>query len=614
MDTASLIFFAIQASIRLSQAGFKAYVDATRNRDLLLPLPKAFKEPSYPQARAAFLDGALREFANPTGANNPLCPTPDPRVVELLKLTNPDLAQQQRLIQLAMEYYRCKRALDNGSATTEAGVNLSPEEAISLVTIRSWGDIYMEARPLQRIAGTLFEIGIDFARQNSEIFTKSSSSAKTIQDLLAKLDEVDFATADLYQLPEKLFVAALETVAANPDICAKDSRVQVLVQTSAQRVSELVVKRFEEQSASLGTATAKFSLKEQLVEVGELTFRGVLDAAGHMVIADPGRFLGVHDKASKEMVGAVGTSVLDLILGEHGVNFDPLACRAGVERLLQSALDVVSRHPDLIVHESSQQRSFLQMLIAQTAQELCGTEHLLKGDMLIEVLRLILMKSGGNLELLWPEKTRNKPPIHILIIVAKIVVQSISRKDSNGLWRPVFGRPELLTVVEAACDAVNSNPIWITGADTQRQEALCLILSEIVEILRSGKVRVSDTTAAAILVRTIRSLALRETFFNDLPHGSIAQHFASSVVDAIVTTIFGLPETEGKWSLCRTEFILQLTEVVMQEMEKLPAQQKSLDDIKNFIAWIAQEATLGRVPSLNSLAEEFAKRPLPAVP
>jgi len=45
-DTASGILFAIQSAIRLGQQARQAYVDSTRKRALVLPLPNFNPEPN----------------------------------------------------------------------------------------------------------------------------------------------------------------------------------------------------------------------------------------------------------------------------------------------------------------------------------------------------------------------------------------------------------------------------------------------------------------------------------------------------------------------------------------------------------------------------------------
>ena len=137
MDTASLILFGIRAAVRLGQASFKAYVDMTRNRDLVLPLPDDFIKPPPELAYRFFYNsrGDGRQFYDPNLVEKPIFDKPWPRIRELDKaFERLSEAEKAELVSLAQEG---KRLIDATQGRRTRSIIITDSNHVILSAIQA---------------------------------------------------------------------------------------------------------------------------------------------------------------------------------------------------------------------------------------------------------------------------------------------------------------------------------------------------------------------------------------------------------------------------------------------------------------------------------------------
>ncbi|WP_421901790.1 hypothetical protein [Maridesulfovibrio sp.] len=596
MDTATIIIFAIRASIKIGDAGYKSYVDITRNRELVLPLPDLPTEMTKADAWLFFYENDKcpgAKFARKIEGSDI---KPWPRVVRLDKeLTDMSDAEKKELVALAIQAQN-QLMLWAGSQTGKEYDPSTRESTAALYTVQGWEDGTSVATSLQRVAGSLIEVGIDFLQLNPKLFNTNTTEGKLIKHFINELDEIEFSTNSLDNLPIILFTATLDTVGANPQIFGNNTNVHLLIGNSAKKVATLVNAKNNAINQSSKTETIKRKERFEMEAWGELIFRGILDAAGHTAISDPGSFLGIQGEGSQLLARKVGEDVLDLMIGNDTIKFKPIFSQSGAERLTKTALEVVSKHPKLITQTDDK----INGLLSEIAKGIAGTNMPLFDDtMLPEVARIVLEKTGENLDLVWPE-AQNKPETNILFIATKATLEALSNTDTglapentSPYWRPDFTHTEMLMVVETICDEIKKNPSWIFAwtSDNSKnpdnkyyEKALAIALDQTIACLKSRKAEISAETSAQIIAEVIKGIALRqelltETIFEDQSHKNIA----AAAIDAILSSIFDCPDDLVKWRLCRDEILQEIVAILIAELTESNAAPKAVDALNEIL-------------------------------
>ena len=114
-------------------------------------------------------------------------------------------------------------------------------------------------------------------------------------------------------------------------------------------------------------------------------------------MSDPATFLKIKDGGNQALISSVGNSMIDLVLEE---DIEELFSREGLEVVISAALKAIGDHPEIMIKPNN---TGVRFLISELAKELSTADDLLTRDILPELARLTLEKSGENLELFWPD-------------------------------------------------------------------------------------------------------------------------------------------------------------------------------------------------------------------
>src|SRR5213075_1023818 len=283
-------------------------------------------------------------------------------------------------------------------------------------------------------------------------------------------------------------------------------------------------------------------VKEQRVlDWAELVFRSVLSSAGHLVLAEPKRFLGVPGDAESALVTQVGHAVLGLVLDQDKLDPERLFSTKGLGKIVQAALGVAGDHPEILIGSKN---AALQTLLGEIAKQLSQYDTPLTPDLLPELARLILGKTGEHLALLWPDFA-NKPENHLLLTAVGATLQILTRPpDAGANWNLQFSRDNLLAVIPAVVNEVTANPNWMLSKAGKEAVNLRAALSAAMAVLRSrADLRLSPSTGVAILTETIRAVGLRQEFLDKLPQSipPAGQPIIAVALDTMLAALFKLP-------------------------------------------------------------------------
>ena len=563
-DSAALLMLAIRSGIKLSGQIRLAYVDSTRRRELVLPLPNFVAKTDWREARdfftmegfgPKFITGYVRMQTGTVVAGNP-------RIQTLLDKGNAlSKPEQDELTELHSQYACLLTAEESGQKWSN-GSSADPDELSALLSVRQWQNRRDDPFPstLQRVGGTLIEIGIEYALQTPELANPNSSRGRALAGFLSGLDEkIDFAEGDLAEIPARLMIATVESLAENSSLVGGDPKVQELVKATTTALTKALAERLAAINSSTLSPSEKQAAKLKAKDWGELVFRTTLASGGRMVLSDPGSYIGLRSPGGQALVVAVGNDLLQLVLDDDAELSDVFG-REGLELVLQSALKVVAQQPDLFPIENPGFRQLLTGL----AGDLGSIPNLISPDLFPEVARLVLERTSENLDLFWPDR-ENHPERNLLFSAAKTTLGLLSKKTKDARWTPAFRRADLLVVVDAVLNEFVNNPGWLMDAAGKVRPALKEVLQGVVEVLRTrADNRLTPATAAEILQVLLRSASLRLDFLEKLPDGTPVM---VAVTDTIFTTIFD-PEQDPAvaWRLLGRQALSEVVEVTLQVM------------------------------------------------
>ncbi|UUX48330.1 hypothetical protein NUH88_12995 [Nisaea acidiphila] len=508
--SAQVVLFGIRSAIKLGQQARAAYIDNTRNRALTLPLPdfklrtdvaSAVTHFSIKIDRGVDVDSRVREIVaksllRTTDTSAP--PLTDVDKEEILLAFN-----DERLLQT--EGRKEYKPLKDGSYFDSQSLS-------SLVTVRQWKrDKESYPSAVQRFAGTFIEIGIDYYTSGPGLEEMNTEEEKALLAFLTGFDDVDFAEAELGDLPGRLMTAVLDTISENPEFISDSSAYQDVIKVTAAGLSEKVTALIKQERSASGPNIVR---ETQVRKWAEEVFRTVLSTAGETVLSAPDKFLGIGDKGAGALVSNVGETVLELVLdtelGRTGAAFGP----AGIEAIAAAALETISEHPNLIAGGNTA----LSKLVRQIAQDVHGFEDLKTPGLTSRIMQVVLLRSGENLSLFWPD-TAHDPKKHLLLTAAKQALTLIAASD-GGEWRPRLGADGITEIVETLLDEIIENPGWVISKAGQIDGTLQEMLSSVLTVLEErDDARIAPETLKSILKVSVLAAARRAEFLETFSDG-----------------------------------------------------------------------------------------------
>jgi hypothetical protein len=579
MDAATVVLFAIRTGARLGTQIQRAYVDSTRSAELLLPLPNFNPERDFGSARAFF-----REEPSET-----LEPVRLKELVDRLDDPGPPLSdtEKQELVEFHTEALLLKwSATGAGHA---AGPFPDQDGMIALVKVRQW-ERGAEPHPsvAQRMAGALIETGIDYFTNVPGAIDQGSQGGKIVTAVLRGFQDIEFSEVPLDDLPQRMLLGALESLSEESALLSSDPKVQKLVTS----VTASLVKDVETHIKAIRTQEGENIVKEKRVrEWAEVVFRSVVSSGGRLVVENPQAYLGVDGAGRQALVSNVGSALLDLVLSEPEGELGALFSTNGLELLADAALRTLGEHPEILVDGGN---DGLRVLLGQVATELAGYDRLFQTSMLPEIGRMVLDKTGDNIQLLWPELASDARK-NLLLIGAKTALDALTRKPAaDESWKPRFGREELLDVTEAVLDQFVENPGWLVNDAGGVSEDLEAGLKAAVAVIRKrGDRRLGIALAADLLKASLFAAATRQEFMRRLPaEGQIA---VAAVLDAVLDQVYrGDLNPKAAWVLTRGKVVRGLVAAAFEELGRTELGEPEIDKLREVLAWQADAIVAGR--------------------
>jgi hypothetical protein len=579
---ADVVLFGIQAGVRLFGQARQAYVERTRERDLVLPLPGVDHGST----------GALARFYFDRGGGRYLVESP--RLRDLHKKASNLASFEANDAEGFREYvelYDYYRALDRGLAKD----GLLVGDIVALNSISQWrkGE-EPHPRAVRRIAGTLTEIGVDFfaGGPGAGLLAGNAPAKELLRGVLDALDDEAFGETGLEGVVEKVFLATLDSIARNPALLSSDARTRDLVAGVARGIVADVNRRL----LDLPEGDRLFAA-DGLAELAGTVFRSVVRHGAEVVLRSPESFLGVRAGGEAALVTRVGTALLDAVLATDadGVDLAGLFTGATLDEVAKGALGVVAEHPELL--GLAEDEAGIEAILKEVAAGLAAETRALVPDLLPDVVRLILDRTAENLDLLWKADGSE----HLLVTATKTLFKALARGGSK--W-PRLSRTQILEVVEAVLDELGENPALLTrkvGNQTALAAAVDAVLKEAATLDLGA---ISAETLAGLLEEAVKAAALRWDFLEKVG----AKTALGRAIEAVFAAAFPDDAGGAAWTLAGGRTLRAVTAIVLGKLAEHGAGKAHIEIVRTALTEIAADLEEGRPFSLGGLAAKLEEK------
>lgn len=581
MVASETVLVAMRGALKLGQQARAAYVDSTRRRALVLPLPDFEMTSDTVVATTFYL-------------NNP--PAGPAQLIALMgKVEAGDalsVAEQEQLLDYYNDEQLAAFKSDTGFATAQDGSTVSTASLNALVEIRQWqrgGD--PNPSTLQRIAGTFVEIGVDYFLETPGALDVDSRTGRAVKGFLDGLDEIDFAEEAIGDLPRRLFVAALDAIVDNPDIVADSAKAQVLIQAAT---SGLVTDVNAKILASRDAVGDNLTLEQSIRSWGETVFRSLLGSVGKLVVTDPAQFVDVDDPAHSALVSGVGTALIDAIEATSAGELERVFSHATLEQLTDAALEAVAENPSLVLGDDPR----LSALVGQLTRDIAGMNELFARNALPEVARLVVKVTGDHLATVWPPGV--DPERNLALLAATTTLEVLSQPPAPGsAWSPELTKSDAVFVVSSVIDDLAASPGWLQTALDEHDPQLKTAMEAVLGVLRArgDQQLLTKHMGLELLSAALHAAALRSQFTAALPNG---KPFVAAVVDALLDTAFG-GTPEIAWRLARNEFLVGALEEIVDLLDASHVDEAAIQIVRAELGNYAQRIQNGQDASLETL-------------
>ena len=551
---AELIMFGIEAGVKLGTKLNDVLVDATVEKPMLLPVGELFGSVTENDAIEFFDD-----HPELTTAGQPY-----------YRLSRADKLKAYKTLKQIDD-----RIVGSGSVSSEAVQIVS-----NLQKLQQYKQGLGSKPALQRVVGTLVEIGIDYFVAHPEAIGAKSGGRKILQAFVESLDEVNFTEGTRTEIVSDMLVSALDTLQANTSLIADDARLQALV---GGVTNSLLV---DIQAA--GSIGAMKRREDFVRRIGSSILKGGAQAFSQNIDL----FLP-EDSDSKQLVSSTLTQLLKGINGKEN-----LFTNESLELLFHSALRTVAENARVFSDDA-----VLQELISRTVTAMTGAtgKKVFSAETVSAVLCEVLSVAAENIETLIDSANPQK---QLLANATTAVAQSLSGAlAGGGTVRDLLSRQQLVSLMAVVFKEVAKHPEQLLG-DTKlgdRKAAIAQIIGSVARALGDDPHRFVNGEGFVILVETAMQTAAKNA--DKLLNLDTTNTRDNVLFSVIQQTIDAILDKGDPRQLLNREVFLDLTErilpVVSANLAGLVEAPRAVRDAVGTALDLAQGELKGRINGEN---------------
>lgn len=528
--TAEIILFTINAAIKLGRNIQRAYANSLKSKKIVLPLPD-FKGDITETTIEVFFEEKGKRFLGQID-----------RLDELhAKAQNFNLTKEEK--KEYEEYYMTLFQVVNGFVE-----EIDSDDITFLLKVRQWekGKTPLTS-PLQYIAGTLIELGIDYFNYIPGAVNLESSYGKALKSFLEGLDKISFTSENNLKLfvtqefAPQMFVASIESLGELSTEISSNTQFQDFLQVASGTMAEDLYVRFEHMPTDAAT--------DHTARWGQVVFRSLVKNTGEYLFTSSSDIFGTTDSTTK-FIESTGLAVLDAILDDQtgAVKMNQAFQPSGIDKILRAAINVFAEHPELLSKTDG-----IQNIIADVSKSLADN-GIVRPDLMPEVIRLILEKTGGNLQSLW--NLHEADAKNMLVLVVESFMTSLAAKPDEGQWKPQFTNSQLLDMLDFITDEVVARPKWMLQLEGN-QPILAEVLDSTFSVmdLLPEEERLKPGVAELLVRMSMRTAATSPTVLDKLEYGDNANE--ATVIHEALDTLFSFLFPKNQPSRAQAEGVFE---------------------------------------------------------
>lgn len=455
MDPA-LVLFAIQAGVRLGRKIHDVLIDGTVERALVLPVGNLFGAIAFADARDFFDRKENRSLVGPGGPYRDL---------------------DDDALVLA---YRTILLIDSRLAEPGEKRSGAVEIVSRLHEFEQFKKGFGARPPLQRLLGTVVEIGIDYFVANPNALGRDSSASRLVASFVAGLDATDFAEGTREVIVADLFTATLRTLGDNLSLVDDDRRVQALVGG--------ITKALLVDVGAIKSVAGQIRREELFRRIGSSILRGGVGALTEN--------LDVFVPEEAKGRAWVQTALTTFFAGIR--DQEDLFTNESLELAFKSTLRAVAENPKLFTRNQ-----VLQELLSRTVGVLTDSvgSRIFSAETAGAIVIEALDVARENMEtLLDPDR----PEEQLLATSLSAMAQSLSQSLAGGGGiAELLSKAQLVELVKVVFGEVAKHPEQVLGGDASdpRKTVLAQVIASVASALGKDPTRFVTGAGFVELVR-----------------------------------------------------------------------------------------------------------------
>ena len=483
MDYVALVMFAIQAAMRLGQKLQTVFEEETRDNPLILPPVEGTQLPTFDEVEP-FFEGDGKAFVAGPGDKGPDGnPLPPGLYADIWRKRNDPAAGGAARDKLIEAYARIRHLNETNAADTRGSFRGDSASFLNatnaLFVVKQWRENEDPKRPpIQRIAGTIVDIALDYVKTDPRLFGGTGRGDRLTRAFLLSLDTIDFAETDVDDLLVDVFEASLGTVADNSNLLLGEQHWQLLL----KNVSLTLVADFKKASGDGNKLRALYRFRREVLQ-------DVIKTGAAVVGENADRFLGPAPGGTEALFQAVLKGLLSSLQQEP----DLFTTRAAAD-LFSASMNAVAQNARLVLPATatSAREAFLAELMTGIAKSLAASAAatppgLFTPDLLTDLASTALEITAANAaRLITPSDPRQQLLADSLQALTAGFAVSLRQSDSAAAaLRSTLSREHLIGLARTAFAAVAQNPTELLGlnAANRSQSALAQIAAAIAQAI-----------------------------------------------------------------------------------------------------------------------------------
>lgn len=467
--SADLVLFGIQAAVKLARAARTIYVEKAVEGDVVMPLPHTL-DSSFADAQ----DYAIRLSKG------------DDREKRLFEgffksyLTDPPNTEA-----VVQNYFLL---IQRGEVPTRR--RFYDRERAALAVLKQWDHGKSPfPSPIQRVAGTLVNIAVDYFVQVPGAINEHSKYGKTIKALLEGVDNTDFSEERFDSIIIALFTSGLDALAENPELYSDADDENDLLRVIVRGVANDLHARLPGISGP-----DVFDEEARLRQFGGIVLRSLLTGSARNMVANP-TALGITDTDQKALFTNVGSAFLDLLLtGDVNLRkgLQQLASTGGIEKLIHAALKTAAEHPDLFKTDDAKLKEWITGFIQELYRVYPERISLFNPDLFANIAYILIDKGRLELNALLIEELGAGRGALLSEVTRQVLLLVAERPSAArpARWKFNLTQEDLLKLIEAVAMALAGHPEWLLEKPANRAiaaEGIPYIIEVLTQLGEGGE-------------------------------------------------------------------------------------------------------------------------------